>query len=97
MRFDPSLCTNFKLNIMSYQVFKSEYLYLCSRHGRDTNRKIANDLKKDIKELEYRIEYLQPKIKEKGYARMYGDVYTPMHLREMQTELEFSKQLLTEI
>lgn len=82
---------------MSYQLFKADYIDLCMRFGRDTKTKIKNDLKKGIKELEYRIEYIQPQIKQKGYARMYGDVYTPMHLKEMQTELEFSKQLLTEI
>lgn len=82
---------------MDYQLFKADYIDLCNRFGIDTNRKIKNDLKKGIKELEYRIEYLQPQIEQKGHARMYGDIYTPMHLKQMQTELEFSKQLLTEI
>jgi hypothetical protein len=82
---------------MDYLEFKAEYLELCEKFGRDTKRKIANDLKKDIKELEYRIEYLEPQIRLKGVARMYGVLYGQRDLKQIKTELENSKQLLNEI
>lgn len=79
---------------MSYSDFKTEYLYMCQKYGRDTNRKIINDLSKDVDELVYRIEYIKPRIEIEGIAMMYGEIYTRRKLRDMETELEFTKTLL---
>lgn len=80
-----------------YQSFKKEYLELCQRFGRDTKRKIKNDLKKDANELQWRIDYLKPKIKSETVAWLYGEIYTHRELREYEQELKYTNQLLTEI
>jgi hypothetical protein len=82
---------------MDYSKFKSEYLNLCARFGRDTKRKIANDLKSDVKELEYQIASLEPRLEVNPTAYLYGELHTRTKLRKIKTELQFSKQLLTEI
>jgi hypothetical protein len=74
----------------NYSVFKSEYPY------RDTKRKLQNDLKSDVRELEYRINSVEPQIKAKGYAYLYGEVYRIKELNELKTELKFTNQLLKE-
>lgn len=81
---------------MSYLNFKSEYLRLCEKFGRDTSRKIANDLRKDIIELEYRINAIEPVLRLKPFTYLYGEKCTLSTLEVMQTELEFTKQLLHE-
>lgn len=88
MRFEPSLCTKF--NQMEYLTFKNEYPY------RDTKRKIQNDLNSDVKELEYRINAVEPQIKAKGFGYLYGEVYRVKELNELKTELKFTNQLLKE-
>ncbi len=75
---------------MNYSTFKSEYPY------RDTKRKIQNDLKSDIKELEYRIEAIEPQIKAKGYGYLYGVSYWTSDLNKIKQELNFTNQLLKE-
>ena len=75
---------------MDYSIFKSEYPY------RDTKRKILNDLKSDIKELEYRIEAIDSQIKVKGVAWLYGELYFKKDLKVIQQELNFTNQLLKE-
>lgn len=80
-----------------YQSFKKEYLELCQRFGRDTKRKIKNDLSKDAKELQWRIDYLEPKIESETVAWLYGEIYTHRELREYQLELEYTNQLISEL
>ena len=75
---------------MNYSTFKSEYPY------RDTKRKIQNDLKSDIKELEYRIDAIEPQIDKKGFGYLYGIMYTINELNELKQELNFTNQLLKE-
>ena len=75
---------------MDYSTFKSEYPY------RDTKRKIQNDLKSDIKELEYRIDAIEPQIKVKGFGWLYGELYFKKDLNVIQQELNFTNQLLKE-
>ena len=82
---------------MDYSNFKSEYLDLCARFGRDTKRKVMNDLKSDVKELEYQIASLEPRLSVKPFAYLYGEIHSNVTLRKIKTELQFSKQLLTEI
>lgn len=82
---------------MSYQEFKEEYLELCSMFGRDTTRKIKNDLMKDVKELEYRIESIEVDITLEGACYLYGQLHTRTELKKYKTELEFSKQLISEL
>lgn len=82
---------------MSYKEFKEEYLELCSMFGRDTTRKIKNDLKKEIAEWQYRIEYIEPAILSKGWCYLYGDLHTRIDLRKLKENLEFSKQLISEL
>ena len=77
--------------MQNYLDFKSEYPY------RDTKRKIQNDLNRDIKELEYRINAIEPQIEAKGYGYLYGVTYWNRDLNEIKTELEYCNQLLTEI
>jgi len=76
---------------MDYLKFKSEYPY------RDTKRKIQNDLRSDRKELEYCIDAIEPQIKLKGNARLYGELYGMRELSELKRELEYINQLLKEI
>jgi len=76
---------------MDYLTFKQLYPY------RDTKRKIINDLKSDIKELEYRINAVKPQIENKGFAHLYGEVYRVKDLRELESELEYTNKLITEI
>ena len=75
----------------NYLDFKSEYPY------RDTKRKIQNDLKSDIKELEYCINAIEPQIAAKKNGWLYGIKYWNRDLNELKTELEYCNQLLTEI
>lgn len=82
---------------MEYLEFKNEYLRLCEMFGRDTKRKTMNDLKSDVKELEYRIDAIEPQVFAKGYGYLYGERHTNTTLRELKTELEFTNKLLTEI
>lgn len=82
---------------MNYQEFKEEYLELCQIFGRDTKRKIKNDLKKDITEYQYRIEYIEPKILSRGACYLYGELYTRTDLNKYKKDLEFSKQLISEL
>lgn len=82
---------------MEYVNFKNDYLRLCNEFGRDTKRKIANDLKSDVKELEYRIDAIEPQVKAKGYGYLYGERHNNTTLRELKNELEFTNKLLTEI
>ena len=82
---------------MDYSIFKSEYLNLCTRFGRDTKRKIANDLKSDVKELEYQIASLEPRLNVDPRVWLYGELHSKRDLHRIKTELQFSKQLLTEI
>lgn len=76
--------------MQNYLTFKSEYPY------RDTSRKVQNDLKSDIKELEYCIDAIEPQIKEKGCGWLYGVKHFRRDLEQIKTELEYSKQLLKE-
>ncbi len=76
---------------MEYLKFKQMYPY------RDTRRKVQNDLNSDIKELEYRINAVEPQIKLRGIGRLYGELYTTIELNELKRELEYTKQLLKEI
>lgn len=83
----------------NYLKFKSEYLRLCKKFGRDTNRKIKNDLKNDAKELQYQIDSLEPRL-ETGLVYMvylYGILHTKGDLYRIKSELEYTNQLLTEI
>ena len=82
---------------MNYETFKTEYLDLSKRFGRDTNRKIANDLKNDVKELEYQIASLEPRLELKPCVYLYGIMHTMRDLYRIKSELEYTKQLLTEI
>lgn len=83
--------------MQNYQTFKNEYLNLCTRFGRDTKRKIKNDLNNDVKELEYQIEHLAPRLNIKVYTYLYGRIHNRQDLCRIKTELEYTKQLLTEI
>lgn len=76
---------------MEYFTFKQLYPY------RDTRRKIQNDLKSDVTELEYRINAVEPQIKLRGSGRLYGELYTTRELNELKRELEYTNQLLKEI
>jgi hypothetical protein len=76
---------------MDYLTFKQLYPY------RDTKRKIQNDLNSDIKELEYRINAIEPQIELRGSARLYGELYGNRALSELKRELKFTKQLLKEL
>lgn len=82
---------------MDYLEFKKEYLRLCEVFGRDTNRKIKNDLNNDVKELEYRIASLEPRIETNGFAYLYGELHTRKMLDVIKRELKFTNQLITEI
>ncbi len=97
MRFDSALCSNFKLTKMDYLEFKKEYLRLCEIFGRDTKRKIKNDLKNDVKELEYRIESIKPRLAVKACIYLYGELHTKRDLFRYEQELKFTNQLITEI
>lgn len=76
---------------MDYLTFKQLYPY------RDTKRKIINDLKSDIKELEYRIEAIEPQIETKGFAHLYGEIYRVKDLNEIKRELKYTNKLITEL
>ena len=80
-----------------YQSFKSEYLDLCQKFGRDTNRKIKNDLKKDAIELADCIKFITPKIEEKGFCYLYGEIQYRKDLKKYIQELEYTNQLLNEL
>lgn len=80
-----------------YELFKTEYLELCSKFGRDTNRKIKNDLKKDVNELMWRIEVIKPQLELKGFAMLLGELHTKRHLRKYEQELMYSNQLISEL
>jgi len=82
---------------MDYQAFKTEYLSLSERFGRDTKRKIKNDLNNDVKELEYQIASLEPRLELKPCVYLYGIMHTKRDLYRIKNELEYTKQLLTEI
>lgn len=82
---------------MNYQNFKEEYLRLCKEFGRDTKRKIKNDLKKEVEELEYRIEHIKDKLRSFDIAYLYGERYTQRELSILEIELKFTNQLITEI
>jgi hypothetical protein len=82
---------------MDYLKFKSEYLSLCARFGRDTKRKIKNDLNNDVKELEYQIASLEPRLELKPCVYLYGIMHTIRDLYRIKRELEYTKQLLKEI
>ena len=97
LRFNSALCTNFKTIDMTYQEFKNDYLNLCSKFGRDTKRKILNDLKKDVQELTYRIESIKESIITSGYAYLYGEIYTKYDLSMLEQELQFTNQLISEL
>lgn len=80
-----------------YESFKAEYLYLCEKFGRDTKRKIKNDLDKDVKELEYRIKAIKPILEVKPITYLYGELHSRRHLRKYEQELIFTKQLISEL
>lgn len=82
---------------MEYLEFKNEFLRLCDMFGRNTKRKIANDLKSDVTELEYQIKYIEPQVKAKGYGYLYGELHNDATLRMLKDELKFTNKLLTEI
>lgn len=82
---------------MNYLDFKIDYINLCEGVGRNTKTKIKNDLKKDINELEFKIDHLQSEIDRRGFARMYGVIYFKLDLDDIIKELEFSKKLLVEL
>ena len=82
---------------MTYQEFKNDYLNLCLKFGRDTKRKILNDLKKDVQELTYRIESIKEGIITSGYAYLYGEIYTKYDLSMLEKELQFTNQLILEL
>jgi hypothetical protein len=82
---------------MNYENYKEQYLDLCQKFGRDTKRKIKNDLEKDSRELNYRIDYLKPKIIVGGQAYLYGEIYTKYELSMLEQELQFTNQLITEL
>lgn len=82
---------------MEYLEFKNEYLRLCAKFGRDTNRKIKNDLKNDVKELQYQIDSLESRLEVKPMVYLYGILHTKGDLYRIKSELEYTKQLLTEI
>ena len=82
---------------MNYLDFKNEYLRLCEKFERNTNRKIKNDLKNDAKELQYRIDAIEPQIKRKCFGYLYGELHKRITLNRIKTELKFTNQLLTEI
>lgn len=81
---------------MDYSKFKSEYLDLCARFGRDTKRKVMNDLKNDVKELEYQITSLEPRLEVDPRVWLHGILHSKRDLHRIKTELQFTKQLLTE-
>lgn len=81
----------------NYLEFKSEYLRLAEKFGRDTNRKIKNDLKSDVKELQYQIDSLETRLELKPMVYLYGILHTKRDLYRIKTELEYTNQLLTEI
>jgi hypothetical protein len=82
---------------MDYLNFKNEYLNLCARFDRDTKRKIKNDLNSDVIELQYQINAIEPQVKAKGYGYLYGEPHSGVTLRKIKLDLEYTKQLLTEI
>ncbi len=82
---------------MTYQEFKNDYLNLCKKFGRDTKRKIKNDLEKDVKELEYRIESIKPRLAVKVCVYLYGELHTKRDLFRYEQELQFTNQLITEL
>jgi hypothetical protein len=82
---------------MNYLNFKTEYLELCQKFGRNTNRKIINDLNKDIAEFEYRIDAIKDKINLNGFAYLYGEVQTKKTLLTYVRELELTNILKTEL
>jgi hypothetical protein len=82
---------------MDYLNFKTEYLELCQRFGRDTKRKIVNDLNKDIAELQYRIDAIKDKIDLNGFTYLYGEIQTKKTLRTYMNELELTNILKTEL
>lgn len=82
---------------MSYEKFKQEYLSLSERFGRDTKRKITNDLKSDVKELEYQIASLEPRLELKPIVYLYGIMHTIGDLYRIKSELKYTKQLITEL
>ena len=84
-------------SIKMYQSFKTEYLDLCQKFGRDTKRKIKNDLSKDVKELEYRIEHVKPRVETKGWCYLYGQFHSKRELKKYEQELMYTNQLLSEI
>jgi hypothetical protein len=81
----------------NYLEFKSEYLRLCEKFGRDTNRKIKNDLKNDAKELQYQIDSIESRLEVKPMVYLYGILHTRGDLYRIKSELEYTNQLLTEI
>jgi len=81
----------------NYSKFKSEYLRLCEKFGRDTNRKIKNDLENDAKELLYQIASLESRLEVKPMVYLYGILHTKVDLFRIKRELKFTNQLLTEI
>ena len=82
---------------MNYSNFKSEYLRIADKFGRDTNRKIINDLKKDVAELQYQIDSLEPRLEANPRVYLYGIVHSIGDLYRIKSELEYTKKLLTEI
>ena len=82
---------------MNYSNFKSEYLRIADKFGRDTNRKIINDLKKDAAELQYQIDSLESRLEAKPMVYLYGNLHTKGDLYRIKSELEYTKKLLTEI
>jgi hypothetical protein len=82
---------------MTYQEFKNDYLNLCKKFGRDTKQKIKNDLKNDVKELEYRIESIKPRLAVKVCVYLYGELHTKRDLLRYERELQFTNQLITEL
>lgn len=82
---------------MNYENYKEQYLDLCQKFGRDTKRKIKNDLKNDVKELEYRIESIKPRLAVKVCVYLYGELHTKRDLFRYEQELQFTNQLITEL
>lgn len=97
MQFDSAIRSSLKLTKMDYLEFKKEYLRLCETFGRDTKRKIKNDLKNDVKELEYRIESIKPRLAVNVCVYLYGELHTKRDLFRYEQELKFTNQLITEI
>ena len=84
-------------HLANFKAFKTDYLDTFVYFNRDTRRKQLNTLKEDIKELNYVLDYITPKIEDKGICRYLGELKTFRDLREYKTELKYTLRLQEEI